>query len=103
MPIKCDVCSMKNRQNPIICGECMEGDLPSKTAQEDSIVFKFSEHGVKNQEAYITAYADFIEWCKSILPQGTFSTYMDGEPVCFCAGLELSYRTYLKSKRGRKA
>jgi hypothetical protein len=25
MPVKCDVCSLKNRQNPIICGECMEG------------------------------------------------------------------------------
>lgn len=58
-------------------------------------MFRFSEHGVKNQEAYSIAYADFIEWCKTKVESGTFSTYVDGEPVCYCAGLEMSYRMYL--------
>lgn len=60
-------------------------------------MFKFSKHGIKNKEAFCVAYIDFIEWCKSKLQQGTFSTYCDGEPVCFCAGFELSYRTYLEN------
>ena len=61
-------------------------------------MFKFSEHGIKNKEAYKEAYADFIEWCKNKLSSGIFSTYMDGEPVCFCSGLEVSYRAYLKNR-----
>jgi hypothetical protein len=62
-------------------------------------MFRFSEHGVKNQEAYSIAYADFIEWCKTKVKSGTFSTYMDGEPVCFCAGVEIPYRAFLASRK----
>ena len=58
-------------------------------------MFKFSEHGIKNKELFCKIYSDFIEWCKSVVFEGTFSTYMDGEPVCFSQGVELTYRDYL--------
>lgn len=60
----------------------------------DENMFRFSEHGVENPEIYGRIYADFIEWCKTKVKSGTFSTYVDGEPVCFSNGVELSYRLY---------
>ncbi len=61
-------------------------------------MFKFSKHGIKNKDSFELAYINFIEWCKRILPSGTFSTYVDGEPVCFYQGTELTYRDYLRNK-----
>lgn len=58
-------------------------------------MFGFSEYGIKNKELFCRIYSDFIEWCKSKVITGTFSTYMDGEPVCFSQGIELSYKLYL--------
>ena len=60
-------------------------------------MFKFSEYGVKNKELFQMIYGDFIQWCRTIVSTGTFSTYCDGEPVCFSYGNELSYRDYLRS------
>jgi len=59
-------------------------------------MFKYSEHGIKNKEIFKRLYVDFIEYCKSKTNQGTFSTYMDGEPVFFSRGTEFSYRKYKK-------
>lgn len=59
-------------------------------------MFKFSENGITNIEAYQLAYSDFIEWCKTKAKQGTFSTYMDGEPVFLSLGAEVSYSQYKK-------
>lgn len=58
-------------------------------------MFKFSEYGVKNIEAYSIAYSGFINWCKTKVKSGIFSTYMDGEPVCISGGIEISYRAFL--------
>ena len=58
-------------------------------------MFSFSKAGIKNEEVFCLAYSEFMNWCKQYALGGTFSTYCDGEPVFFCAGLELSYRTYL--------
>ncbi len=60
--------------------------------------FRFSPHGIESKELFCKFYADFIEWCKSVVSEGCFSTYMNGEPVCFSRGLELSYRVYLANK-----
>lgn len=49
-------------------------------------MFKFSKYGIKDIEFFSWWYADFISWCKSIVKTGTFSTYCDGEPVCFSNG-----------------
>lgn len=57
--------------------------------------FRFSECGITNPEMYSNIYADFIEWCKTKVNSGTFSTYADGEPVCLCVGIEIPYRVYL--------
>lgn len=65
-------------------------------------MFKFSEHGIENKQLFCTVYADFIEWCKGKLSSGTFSTYMDGEPVCFNAGVELKYRMFLMDTNSKK-
>lgn len=59
-------------------------------------MFQFSEYGIKNIEAYKIAYSDFIEWCRARAKQGTFSTYMDGEPVFLTLGTEVSYSHYKK-------
>jgi hypothetical protein len=61
-------------------------------------MFKFSEYGVKNPEIYSRVYADFIDWCKTKVKSGTFSTYMDGEPVCLSAGREIPYRVFLANR-----
>ena len=61
-------------------------------------MFKFSQHGIKDQELFCNLYSDFIKWCKGIVTSGTFSTYCDGEPVCFSYGAELSYSMYLTNK-----
>lgn len=61
-------------------------------------MFEYSEHGIKNKEVFCRIYADFIEWCGSRVKSGTFSTYVDGEPVCFSNGAEISYRLYLANK-----
>ncbi|QUH22206.1 hypothetical protein [Alkaliphilus sp. B6464] len=67
--------------------------------KKDTVEFKFSEHGIKNENLFIELYSDFIEWCKSKVPSGIFSTYVDEEPICFSSGgIELSYRTYLKNR-----
>ena len=60
-------------------------------------MFKFSEHGIKDQNLFCMMYADFIKWCMEKATQGTFSTYMDGEPVFFSSGAEVSYRQYKSS------
>lgn len=57
-------------------------------------MFEYSKAGVKNINAYNMAFAGFINWCKSLVTAGTFSTYCDGEPVCFCGGQEITYRMY---------
>lgn len=62
-------------------------------------MFKFSEHGVENPEIYSKVYADFIEWCKTKVKSGIFSTYMDGEPVCLSVGIEIPYREFLDERR----
>jgi len=61
-------------------------------------MFEFSKFGVKNEKLFCSIYADFIAWCKSKATSGTFSTYMDGEPVFMCNGIEVSYRQF-KNKR----
>ena len=61
-------------------------------------MFKFSEFGVKNTEIYSNIYSDFIVWCKTKVKGGTFSTYMDGEPVCYSGGIEISYRAFLANQ-----
>lgn len=60
-------------------------------------MFRYSGAGIKNVEIYNRIYKDFVEWCKTVVKQGTFSTYCDGEPVCFSGGIELTYRMYLDS------
>ena len=62
-------------------------------------MYKFSEYGIKNQVLFNKLYSDFITWCKSKVSEGTFSTYCDGEPVCFSCGCELSYRMFLNGKK----
>lgn len=62
-------------------------------------MYNFSKAGIKNKELYCRIYADFISWCKSIVPSGTFSTYSDGEPACFYLGVELSYSNFLNNKK----
>ena len=59
-------------------------------------MFEFSEHGIKNPGIYKRLYAEFINYCKTKAKQGTFSTYMEGEPVFFCLGNEFSYSQYKK-------
>lgn len=61
--------------------------------------FKYSEHGIKNKEIYERIYSDFIEWCKTKASGGTFSTYMDGEPVFMFAGIEISYSSFLRNNK----
>lgn len=61
-------------------------------------MFKFSKAGVKNPDIFERIYKDFIDWCREQLPSGTFSTYCDGEPVCFCNGAEIPYSAFLKRK-----
>ncbi len=58
-------------------------------------MFKFSPYGIRDPELWQRIYGDFMEWCMRRVQSGTFSTYCDGEPVCLCAGMELSYRDYL--------
>ena len=62
-------------------------------------MFNFSEHGIKDVYIYSKVYKDFIEWCKTKVRTGTFSTYVDGEPVCFSKGIEISYREYLANQK----
>lgn len=57
-------------------------------------MFNYSKAGVKNIEVYNRIYKGFVEWCKTIIKHGTFSTYCDGEPVCFSDGNEITYRMY---------
>jgi len=59
--------------------------------------FKFSKYGIKNKDLFCRLYAGFIKWCKSELPEGIFSTYMDGEPYCSCQGVEITYRDFRRS------
>lgn len=65
-------------------------------------MFGYSKAGVKNIDIYNIAHKGFIDWCKSLLNHGTFSTYCDGGPVCFSSGLELSYRMYLVAQNGKQ-
>ena len=65
-------------------------------------MFSYSKAGVKNIDTYNMAHKGFIDWCKSHVNSGTFSTYCDGEPVCFSSGLELSYRIYLAARNGKQ-
>ena len=57
-------------------------------------MFKFSKYGVKNISIYFALYGDFINWCKTKVKVGTFSTYTNGEPVCFSEGIEIPYRSF---------
>ena len=59
-------------------------------------MYRFSEHGIKNEGLFCTIYNDFIDFCKSKASIGTFSTYMDGEPFFMCNTIEISYRAYLE-------
>ena len=61
-------------------------------------MFTFSRYGVKDINIYNRIYCDFIDWCKAKVKAGTFSTYTNGEPVCFSGEMELSYRTFLRSR-----
>jgi hypothetical protein len=62
-------------------------------------MFNFSSAGIDDSELFTRIYEDFINWCKQQLPSGTFSTYCDGEPVCYSCGIAISYSEYLlKSK-----
>lgn len=63
-------------------------------------MFQYSRYGIQDKELFASIYASFINWCKSIVKEGTFSTYMDGEPVCYSNGLELSYSMYLGGQQG---
>jgi hypothetical protein len=65
--------------------------------KEDMKMFKFSPYGIKDSNLWQMIYGDFIEWCKTQVTAGTFSTYCNGEPVCMCCGFELSYRMYLNA------
>lgn len=61
-------------------------------------MFRFSEYGVKDIDVYSRIYSEFIEWCKKKVKTGTFSTYTNGEPVCFSGGIEIPYRAFLANR-----
>lgn len=61
-------------------------------------MFEFSKFGIDNKDVYCRIYSDFIAWCKNQVKSGMFSTYTNGEPVCFSNGLEISYRIYLANR-----
>lgn len=59
-------------------------------------MFRYSKAGVKDIKLFELLFFDFIAWCKTVVNHGTFSTYCDGEPVCFSDGDAMGYREYLK-------
>lgn len=60
-------------------------------------MFRYSPYGIKSPAIFSVVYEGFINWCKSQVKEGIFSTYCDGEPVCYSNGVELSYRQYLQA------
>lgn len=57
--------------------------------------YKFSPWGIRKTEDFCAKNQDFIDYCKATFTRGTFTTYVDGEPVFLIGDIEISKTDYL--------
>lgn len=90
-------------RSTIFYGATAPRDCPKRSsARSRNIalgVYVFSPWGIQDTEDFCAKNQNFIDYCKATFPQGTFSTYVDGEPVFLIGDMEFSRTSYLAMQR----